>query len=157
MTLCELLDKIDHTAPRCCNTCRNAGTHRNCDGCLSRTAPGEPYPYRNWEPGNWLRDLHAAELRGECAIVIGGQGEADFYATSSPERVAKHLHRVACSCGYLCGRLTGSQDGDQRLTIHTAEGGYIVHWHGGKLVKLTTEDGRECWNKDDPGLREWFW
>lgn len=155
MQLIDLLDQIDETAPHSCQTCRHMGTHAKCEGCLNGTPRGEPFPYRNWEPGNWLRELHAAEVRGTRNIVIGGQGEADFCAVACPESVAKHLHYVAGECGYLCGRLSGLDNGAQRLTISTHEGTYTVHWHAGKLVKITTEDGRDCWRSDDPALRDW--
>lgn len=153
MELLELLDKIDQTAPRSCQTCRHMATHSLCDGCLNGTPSGEPFPYRNWEPGNWLRELHAAEVRGTRNIVIGGQGEADFCAVACPESVAKHLHYVAGECGYLCGRLAARGD-DQQFTIATHEGEYVIHWHQEKLVKITTK-GRDCWRADAPGLRDW--
>lgn len=154
MLLLELLDQIDATSPRSCHTCRHSGTHSACDGCLTGTPSGEPFPYRNWEPGNWLRELHAAEVRGSRNIVIGGQGEADFCAIACPESVAKHLHYVAGECGYLCGRLV-RRGNAQRLSIITSEGSYVLCWIDGKLDRITTESGRECWRADNPGLREW--
>ncbi len=154
MTLLELLDQIDETAPRSCRTCRHSGTHSKCDGCLSGTPAGEPFPYRHWEPGNWLRELHAAEVRGTRNIVIGGQGEADFCATACPDSVVKHLHYVAGECGYWVGRLVNRGD-EQRVTIGTHEGTFIVQWNSGKLTKISTEEGRDCWRADDPALRDW--
>lgn len=154
MNLLSLLDQIDATAPRVCQTCRHAGTHSRCDGCLSGTPRGEPFPYRHWEPGNWLRELHAAEVLGSRNIVIGCQGEADFCSKAMPADVAKHLRRVAEECGYVVGRIT--QIGQhKRLPIITHEGAYIVHWINNALVRITTDDGRDCWHKDDPGLRDW--
>jgi hypothetical protein len=153
MNLLELLDHIDASAPRGCQTCRHMATHLRCDGCLNDVPRGEPFPYRNWEPGNWLRELHAAEIEGTCNIVIGGQGEADFCAIACPESVAKHLHHVARQCGYLCGALV-RRDKDEKLTIVTNEGEYSIHWHCGKLVKIASKDN-DCWRADDPGLREW--
>lgn len=154
MQLIDLLDQIDQAAPRCCQTCRHCGTHAACDGCLGGTQQGEPFPYRHWEPGNWLRELHAAEVRGIRTIVIGGQGEADFCATSPPDRVTKHLHDVAGECGYLCGRLTAS-GAEQQLSISTREGTYVICWRDGHLDRIVTDTGRACWRADDPGLREW--
>lgn len=153
MELIELLDQIDATAPRSCQTCRHMATHTGCDGCLSNTPRGEPFPYRNWEPGNWLRELHRAEVLGYRNIVIGGQGEADFCSKAVPEAVAKLLHRVAEECGYLVGRLV-QQGQDKRLKVH-AHGCYVIHWHDDQLVRITTDEGRDCWRFDNPGLRDW--
>lgn len=153
MTLLELLDQIDQTAPRSCQTCRHSGTHSRCDGCLNGTPRGEPFPYRNWEPGNWLRELHEAEVRGTKNIVIGGAGEADFCAIAPVESVAKHLHYVAGECGYLCGKLNSNGD-SHSLTICTHEGRYTIHWNNRKLVRISNET-RDCWRADDPGLRDW--
>jgi hypothetical protein len=154
MELLEVLDQIDATAPRTCQTCRHAGTHSACDGCLSGTR-GEPFPYRNWEPGNWLRELHAAEVLGSRNIVIGGQGEADFCSKAVPPAVVKHLHYVAGQCGYFVGRLTRPVDGYQHLAITTHDGSYVIHWHRDELLRITTAEGRDCWRADNPGLRNW--
>lgn len=153
MQLIELLDKIDETAPRSCQTCRHMATHSACHGCLDGTPRGEPFPYRNWEPGNWLRDLHAAEVSGTRNIVIGGQGEADFCATAPVPHVVRHLHYVAGECGYFVEPLQRRGE-QQTIAISTHEGRYVIHWQAGSLDKITKDD-RDCWRADNPALREW--
>jgi hypothetical protein len=157
MKFIELLDKIDETAPRSCETCRHMATHSRCNGCLSDTPRGEPFPYRHWEPGNWLREKHAAEVRGTLNIVVGGSGEADFCALAMPEDVAKHLEYVAEMCGYYVGRLATKGD-SQSLSISTHEGTYTLHWLRRTLERISrrTADGpRDCWRRDNPSLNAW--
>lgn len=153
MELVELLDKIDETAPVTCETCRHMASHAKCRGCLDRTKPDEPYPYRNHEPGNWLRELQAAERAGHRNIVIGGQGEADFCALSTPEEVSKHLHYVAEDCGYFCYNLR-RDSGCAKLKIITSEGCFLVTWDKSDtleaIFKVPHDDG-------NPELRKQTW
>lgn len=158
MTVFELLDQIDETAPHYCQTCKHAYCHRRerCDSCLSDRASGQSY--RNWEPGNPLRELHLAELAGEVKFVVGGQGEADFPATWTPEQVARQLHHAAEQCGYMAGHLSKRVDGVQCLTISTHEGTYRIEWSQGRLDKIAVQDRqgahvRDGWRRDDPSCR----
>lgn len=150
MELVELLDSIDTTAPRSCQTCRHMATHAGCHN------PGEPnyclgpyiygqhdYPYTNWEPGNWLRDIDAAERAGARNIVIGGTGEADFAATDRPDQVSKHLHYVAEQCGYFVGKLTRTPDGGYRLNVTTEETHTVVWNATGQLVRIENATTQE--------------
>lgn len=117
MELVDLLDKIDETAPKSCQTCRHMATHRACNDCLNTFKPTDPN-YRNWEPGNWLRDLQAAEEAGR-SIVIGDQGEAEVSVKSTPKAVSKNLHYVAEQCGYMVGNLHYLKADNQiGLTVH---------------------------------------
>lgn len=126
-----ILDKIiDETAPIGCSTCLFMATHEKCGKCLYKTYgphPGEVFEYNNWTPGNYLRHLHAAEISGRYNIVIGGQGEAEFCSTNSPDSVARHLRRVAMECGYLVGRLLSGKSGTT-LTISTRDGEFTITW-----------------------------
>lgn len=172
MTLSELLDQLGIDAPRCCQTCRHMGTHAKCDGCLGKSTTSVnakgltcyQFEYLNWEPGNWLRDLHAAEIAGVRNIVVGGQGEADFPATWSPEKVSKHLHHVAEQCGYVCGRLNRYGYEDERgraasLDIITSEGNFRIRWNSAdELVQIDVCDQEgyvvSCgWDRNDPDVR----
>lgn len=146
MELVELLDKIDETAPKSCQTCKfMSSCNELCNGCLSPADEDGNYPYNNWTPGNWLREIQAAEEQGRRAIVIGGQGEADFYATNSPKSVAKHLHYVAEQCGYVCSYLRHSGN-ETRLQISTHEGEFEIVWVDNKLKEIIDlADGSISW------------
>lgn len=154
MEFVELLDKIDDSAPRGCQTCRHMATHRACghpgkpDYCL--TSKGmEEETYRNWVPGNWLRDLQKAEINGERNIVIGGQGEAEVDTKQTPQQASKHLHYVAEQCGYYVGRLCES-DGVIKLQITTSEGVFSILWRlesgVAKLWKILPLEGTSEWS-----------
>ncbi len=177
MELIELLDKIDHTAPKCCRTCKYMaiGLDR-CQDCLgkavtkqiemeangdSRSVFRTDYEYKNWEPGNWLRELHAAELRGQKNIVLGGQGEFDFVATNSPQSVAKHLHYVAGEVGGYVGYLENIGGGEYHLDAHIQSGQFKIIWNDNQLsrvMKYTDTDGDDYtteigWDRNDPACR----
>ncbi len=143
MELVELLDKIDETAPKGCRTCRHMATHRCGTDCLypagTRHERGAEYDYANWEPGNWLRDLQAAQTAGARNIVIGGQGEADFSATTDPHDVARHLHSIACECGYIVGTLVHSATGCSLVVC--ANGVHRVEWdNAGRLIRIVEQE-----------------
>lgn len=167
MTLLELLDQIDETAPRNCQTCVHAYTHdrERCDTCLGHetTTTDErgktlyTFEYRHWEPGNPLRALHAAQLEGRVNIVIGGSGEADFCATNDPASVTKHLHYVASECGYTVGRLTNDKT-HQTLYIATQEGQFRIEWEDRQLQRISVLKNDDSvshvgWDRNDPGAQ----
>jgi hypothetical protein len=142
MEFVELLDKINEKAPKCCDTCRHRATHKGCgsiakpDYCLetiNESKPGDPkgfieFNYRNWEPGNWLRDLQAAELNGERNIVIGDQGEAELNVKRTPKETAKHLHYVAEQCGYSVGNLRHSEAHQKTVLDIYTDRAYKIIW-----------------------------
>lgn len=163
MTLLDLLDKIDETAPRTCQTCKHMATHAKCDGCLNTPADyaayrdGKPMPdmrYLNWEPGNWLREEHAAQLSGARNIVIGGQGEAEVNVKRTPQQAAKHLHYVAGECGYSVGPLRhklefhvkyGAEVAESRIAICTSEGEFELLWIEGQLESIRDVNHPNGW------------
>ncbi len=130
-----LLNQIDGNAPVTCKTCVYAGTHEKCSECLPDTDP-IILDRANWKPGNAVMHLYEHQRDGKSVIVIGGQGEADFYATNSPKRVASHLHSVSAECGYLTGRLIGKAAGIQTLTISTHEGEFLITWDNCILIDI---------------------
>lgn len=164
MTLLELLDQIDGTAPRTCETCIYASTHAKCHGreghpdCLCdpedyAAKPRPAYRYRHWTPGNWLREEHRAQLAGEKNIVIGGSGEAEIDATKTPQETAKHLHYVAGQCGYSFGPLTKVGD-ETHIQGFVSSGVFMIVWKGGQLERIEPfEDDRKGiwrWNRSAP-------
>lgn len=150
MQLVELLDKIDSSAPRCCETCRHMGTHAKCGGFGADSCLGDlsafilgtaGYIYKFWEPGNWLRDIQAAEISGARNIVVGYSGEADFNAKDNPQDVAEHLHRVACDCGYSVGKLSKT-DNCYTLRVYTDEE-FVVRWdYDGKIDSILCDNNK---------------
>ncbi len=132
-----LLNQIDETASVTCKTCLYAGTHEKCDQCLTDNVSGtDRYDYANWVPGNAVMRLYERQRDGKSAIVVGGQGEADFYATNTPKKVAAHLRGVSAECGYLTGQLIGKADGIQTLAISTRDGQFLITWENGILIDI---------------------
>jgi len=130
-----LLNQIDETAPITCKTCVYACTHEKCDQCLTNNDHGG-YGYANWVPGNAVMRLYEHQRDGKSVIVIGGQGEADFYATDTPQKVITHLRRASAECGYLTGRLIGKSDSIQTLTISTHDGEFLITLDNGILIDI---------------------
>lgn len=128
MELIELLDKIDETAPRTCQTCLYMATHEHCKGCLG-PADVKEFLYTNWKPGNWLKRMNDFERTGKRNIVIGGQGEAEVNVKQTPAEASKNLHQVAKCCGYTVDslRCTASYTGLQ-LDIWTSAGWFRLYW-----------------------------
>ena len=136
MELVELLDKIDENAPKGCRFCRHMATHAKCNGCLG---DANHYEYRNYEPGNWLRDQQSAEE--ESRIEIHVAGECDMFANWTPEQTSKHFHYVAGECGYMCTPLhhrerDADRFGDTVLEIYTPDGRFSIWWKLGKLFQI---------------------
>ena len=170
MEFVELLDKIDATAPKACETCLYMATHEKCDDCLHTEADNvvrrtnmrrsielrkanryadadaikdPPYRYANHVPGNWLRRMQEWEREGKRNIVIGGQGEAEVNTKWTPSETSASLHRVSEQCGYVTGSLHKSDD-RTRLSIYTTEGHFELRWTlDGTLeaIDRLTEDG----------------
>ena len=145
MELVELLDKIDDTAPVDCKTCKHMATHAGCknpgdsDYCLRDWQKTGKFPFHNWEPGNWQREIQTSENRGDHNIVIGGQGEAEVNVKWSPQKTSKHLHYVAEQCGYCCGNLHKGGVyglGEWELDIYTTEGHYFLVWDKGRFKAI---------------------
>lgn len=166
MELVDLLDKINETAPKSCRTCRHMATHRGCknpgdsDYCLiksnynTETRKFEDDPndtdFKNWEPGNWLRDLQAAEETGR-SIVIGDQGEAEVSTKSTPKAVSKNLHYVAEQCGYMVGNLR-KIDSQLALDVYTGDANCRLLWDA------DTEKLLAIWylnDKGEPVRKQW--
>lgn len=169
MNLLDLLDQIDDTAPRSCQTCLWQRTREKCEGCLRTEADlqalregrgnelPEEFRYLHWTPGNWLRHWHAAQVAGKSCIVVGGQGEADVYATNPPSHTSERLNYVAGEVGYVaCGlRTKGSES---RKQIYTSEGRFELVWRDDQLeridrIKDDADEGvsRTCtWHRDYP-------
>lgn len=150
MQLLQLLDLIDDSAPRSCQTCVHMATHEKCDNCLCTAAdylatPSPPFRYAHWEPGNWLRREHDYQLAGKRAIVVGGQGEADVYADRPAAETSKHLNYVAGACGYYSHPLHQSEayHADYGCALATATKEYTTHeghfrlvWVSDKLERI---------------------
>jgi hypothetical protein len=139
MTLLELLDKIDETAPKSCKTCRHMATHARCTGCLEDVPESNErctrFFYHHWEPGNWLRELHAAELAGTKNIVLGGSGEAEVNANHPPQATSSHLNYVAEQCGYVYGSLVTCGN-ESRKKYWTSCGEFEIFWLNGRLERI---------------------
>lgn len=141
MEFVELLDKIDETAPKTCETCLYMATHEKCNDCLGDDV--KAFRYANHVPGNWLRRMQEWEREGKRNIVIGGQGEAEVNTKWTPEETSKSLHYVSEQCGYMTGNLH-EREGRTRLSIYTSEGHFELRWTlDGTLeaIDRLTEDG----------------
>ena len=135
-----------------CTTCLYSFTHENCDDCLHTPEDYETYrtigrmpPFRflhhvESDPLTILCRLHALQLLGKRPITLG-PGEADIYATSSPEATSKHLHYVAGECGYLCHMLRKDAFGDVTLQLNKHGGPFVMRWRKDVLVSVETPCG----------------
>ena len=156
MELVEFLDKIDAKAPKCCKTCRHMATHKGCGDigkpnyCLETIKEDglrSEFNYRNWEPGNWLRDLQEAEKSGERNIVIGDSGEAEINTKWTPKETAKSLHRVAEQCGYSVNNLRHSKEHNKTvIDIYTDCAHKIIWYH-----EPGADNKLEIWRLDSTG------
>ncbi len=141
-----------------CLTCLYGFTHENCDGCLHTPEDYESYrtcgrmaPFRYLhhvasDPLAMLTRLHDLQLKGQRPITLGA-GEADIYATSTPEATAKHLHYVACEVGYCCHPLQHDAFGHTTLRLDKDGGPYLMRWKDGVLIAV--EAGKESfWKRE---------
>ncbi len=141
--------------PVTCETCLSLATHEACSGkdgdCLH--APGDklmsdPFRYRFWVPSTPMEQmerLHALQVKGDRCILLGS-GEAEVYATQTPQEASKQLHYVAEQCGYLVGRLVpGANEWDYTLDVYKDWGPFRIEWQAGQLVRV--------WKLSDDGNR----
>lgn len=164
MNFLQLLDQIDDSAPKSCQTCVYMATHEKCDGCLVHPAdylmtPRPRFRYNNWTPGNWLRREHEQQLAGNRAVVIGRQGEAEVYANRPAAEQSKHLNYVAEQCGYYGEPLQRSEvyhtdygcalKTDTKVYM-TSEGLFRLVWVSDRLERIERLDyeTREAVNID---------
>lgn len=154
MEVLDLLDCIDETAPRGCQTCVHMATHEKCDLCLHPDGVfSGPMAYADWEPGNWMRRVHEWECSGRAVIVIGGTGEAEVTAGVPPAEAAKHLHYVAEECGYSCGTLQRTGLSTDYITYWTDMGQFKIVWEDEQLdriERLTDEGPVLSWSRSTP-------
>ena len=148
----------DTKTPVSCLTCLYAFTHEACDGCLhtaedyaayrtcGRMAPFRYLHHVPSDPLSILTHLHDMQLSGKRCITLG-DGEADIYATSSPEETSKHLHYVACECGYICHQLQKDAFGNTTLRLDKDGGPYQMLWKDGVLMRVL-EGGAIFWKRE---------
>jgi len=135
-----------------CMTCLYSFTHEKCDGCLHTPEDYETYrtigrmaPFRylyhvESDPLAIMCRLHALQLLGHRPITLG-PGEADIYATSTPEATSKHLHYVAKQCGYCCHMLRMDAFGDVTLRLCKDGGPFTMRWRDNQLISVETPAG----------------
>ena len=137
-----------------CLTCLYGLTYEKCGNepetsCLTppeyweaRRAGVEdpPFAYRFYEEGDAFKRQRELELLGERNIVIGWKGEAEVNVKWTMIEAAKHLHEVACECGYLVKAECNT------ITCMLPHGMFYLRYCAGQLFQIDSAlTGGEIW------------